>query len=91
VSETRRDRYDERRVGFGGNKEGFDFGVLKAGSNPSLGRLELLTTVLASRERFHDRRNTMKTVAYHGPGDIRLDNIPEPTIQDSGDAIVALT
>jgi threonine dehydrogenase-like Zn-dependent dehydrogenase len=33
----------------------------------------------------------MKAVVYHGPGDIRLDNIPEPTIQDSGDAIVALT
>jgi threonine dehydrogenase-like Zn-dependent dehydrogenase len=33
----------------------------------------------------------MKAVVYHGPGDIRLDNIPEPTIRDSGDAIVALT
>lgn len=33
----------------------------------------------------------MKAVVFHGIGDIRLDNVPEPKIQDSTDAIVRLT
>lgn len=33
----------------------------------------------------------MKAVVFHGIGDIRLDDVPEPKIQDSTDAIVRLT
>jgi len=33
----------------------------------------------------------MKAVAYHGIGDIRLDNIKEPFLQHDFDAIVRLT
>src|SRR5213082_121176 len=33
----------------------------------------------------------MKAVVFHGVGDIRLDDVPEPTIQDPTDAIVRLT
>ncbi|MGQ9424530.1 zinc-dependent alcohol dehydrogenase [Gilvimarinus sp. F26214L] len=33
----------------------------------------------------------MKAVVFHGLGDIRLDEVPEPQIQESGDAIVRLT
>jgi threonine dehydrogenase-like Zn-dependent dehydrogenase len=33
----------------------------------------------------------MKAVCYHGVGDIRLDTVPEPKIQESTDAIVRLT
>lgn len=33
----------------------------------------------------------MKAIVWHGIGDIRLDEVPEPTIQDSTDAIVKLT
>ena len=33
----------------------------------------------------------MKAVVYHGIGDIRLDDVPEPTIQEPTDAIVRLT
>lgn len=33
----------------------------------------------------------MKAIVYHGVGDIRLDNVPEPKIQDPTDAIVRLT
>ncbi|KPF96725.1 alanine acetyltransferase [Rhodopseudomonas sp. AAP120] len=33
----------------------------------------------------------MKAVVYHGQGDIRLDDVPEPTIQEPTDAIVRLT
>jgi threonine dehydrogenase-like Zn-dependent dehydrogenase len=33
----------------------------------------------------------MKAVVFHGVGDIRLDNVPEPEIEDSLDAIVRLT
>ena len=33
----------------------------------------------------------MKSVVFHGIGDIRLDDVPEPTIQDPNDAIVRLT
>ncbi len=33
----------------------------------------------------------MKAVVFHGIGDIRLDDVPEPTIQDPNDAVVRLT
>lgn len=33
----------------------------------------------------------MKAVVYHDVGDIRLDNVPEPKIEDSNDAVVRLT
>ena len=33
----------------------------------------------------------MKAVVFHGLGDIRLDDVPEPTIQEPTDAIVRLT
>jgi threonine dehydrogenase-like Zn-dependent dehydrogenase len=33
----------------------------------------------------------MKAVVFHGVGDIRLDDVPEPTLQRSEDAIVRLT
>ncbi len=33
----------------------------------------------------------MKAVVFHGIGDIRLENVPEPTLQESTDAIVRLT
>lgn len=33
----------------------------------------------------------MKAVVFHGIGDIRLDDVPEPKIQDSTDAIIRIT
>src|SRR5215218_7533180 len=33
----------------------------------------------------------MKAVVFHGVGDIRLDEVPEPTIQEPTDAVVRLT
>ena len=33
----------------------------------------------------------MKAVVFHGVGDIRLDDVAEPRIQDANDAIVGLT
>ena len=33
----------------------------------------------------------MKAVVFHGIGDIRLDDVPEPSIQDPNDAVVRLT
>lgn len=33
----------------------------------------------------------MKAVVFHGVGDIRLDDVPKPTIQEPTDAIVWLT
>jgi threonine dehydrogenase-like Zn-dependent dehydrogenase len=33
----------------------------------------------------------MKAVVFHGIGDIRLDDVPEPTIEQPGDAIVRIT
>jgi threonine dehydrogenase-like Zn-dependent dehydrogenase len=33
----------------------------------------------------------MKAVVFHGVGDIRLDDVPEPKIQDPSDAIVEIT
>jgi threonine dehydrogenase-like Zn-dependent dehydrogenase len=37
------------------------------------------------------RRRYMKAVVFHGVGDIRLDDVPEPEIQEPTDAIVRLT
>jgi threonine dehydrogenase-like Zn-dependent dehydrogenase len=37
------------------------------------------------------RRRYMKAVVFHGVGDIRLDEVPEPEIQEPTDAIVRLT
>ena len=36
-------------------------------------------------------RKSMKAVVWHGIGDIRLDDVPKPKIQDPTDAIVRLT
>lgn len=33
----------------------------------------------------------MKAVVFHGPGDIRLDEVPKPKIKDKTDAVVRLT
>jgi threonine dehydrogenase-like Zn-dependent dehydrogenase len=33
----------------------------------------------------------MKAVVFHGVGDIRVDDVPDPTVQDPNDAIVRLT
>jgi threonine dehydrogenase-like Zn-dependent dehydrogenase len=33
----------------------------------------------------------MKAVVFHGIGDIRLEDVPEPRIQESTDAIVRIT
>ncbi|MDP9481177.1 MAG: alcohol dehydrogenase catalytic domain-containing protein, partial [Actinomycetota bacterium] len=33
----------------------------------------------------------MKAVAWHGIEDVRVDNVPDPTIQESTDAIVRIT
>ncbi|MBF8643938.1 glutathione-dependent formaldehyde dehydrogenase, partial [Pseudomonas zeshuii] len=33
----------------------------------------------------------MKAVVFHGIGDIRVDDVPEPNIQEPTDAIVRLT
>ncbi|CAA9458172.1 MAG: Threonine dehydrogenase and related Zn-dependent dehydrogenases [uncultured Rubrobacteraceae bacterium] len=33
----------------------------------------------------------MKAVAWHGKRDVRVDNVPDPTIQESNDAIVRIT
>ena len=33
----------------------------------------------------------MKAVVFHGVGDIRVEDVPEPTIQQPGDAIVRVT
>lgn len=33
----------------------------------------------------------MKAVVWHGVGDVRLENVPDPTIQDPTDAIVEIT
>lgn len=33
----------------------------------------------------------MKAVVFHGVGDIRLEDVPEPQLQDDGDAVVRLT
>ncbi|WP_158041116.1 alcohol dehydrogenase catalytic domain-containing protein, partial [Kocuria sp. CNJ-770] len=33
----------------------------------------------------------MKALVWHGEGDIRLDNVADPSIQDPNDAIVRIT
>jgi threonine dehydrogenase-like Zn-dependent dehydrogenase len=33
----------------------------------------------------------MKALCWHGTGDVRVDNVPEPTIQDPRDAIIKIT
>ena len=33
----------------------------------------------------------MKAVVFHGVGDIRLDNVPEPKLETQTDAIVRVT
>jgi len=33
----------------------------------------------------------MKAVVYHGVGDIRVEDVPEPRIKEATDAIVRLT
>jgi threonine dehydrogenase-like Zn-dependent dehydrogenase len=33
----------------------------------------------------------MKAVVFHGVGDIRLDDVPEPTLQEPTDAIIRVT
>jgi threonine dehydrogenase-like Zn-dependent dehydrogenase len=33
----------------------------------------------------------MKAVVWHGPGDIRLDTVPDPSVQDPFDAVVRIT
>src|SRR5690606_24335345 len=38
-----------------------------------------------------DGEGAMKAVVFHGVGDIRLDDVPEPRIQDDTDAIVRIT
>jgi threonine dehydrogenase-like Zn-dependent dehydrogenase len=35
--------------------------------------------------------NKMKAVVFHGVGDIRLDDVPEPTLQEPTDAIIRVT
>lgn len=33
----------------------------------------------------------MKAVVFHGVGDVRLENVPEPKIQKPDDAIIRIT
>ena len=33
----------------------------------------------------------MKAIVFHGVGDIRLDDVPEPRIEDAIDAIIRIT
>ncbi|MBW4434822.1 MAG: alcohol dehydrogenase catalytic domain-containing protein [Pelatocladus maniniholoensis HA4357-MV3] len=33
----------------------------------------------------------MRATVYHGPGDMRVENVPDPQIQQSTDAIVRIT
>ena len=35
--------------------------------------------------------STVKAVVWHGPRDVRVDTVPDPTIQDPTDAIVRMT
>src|SRR5262249_12869309 len=42
------------------------------------------------RARTKDQR-TMKAIAFHGVGDIRLENVSDPKIQEPTDAVVRLT
>ncbi|HKR63946.1 MAG TPA: glutathione-dependent formaldehyde dehydrogenase, partial [Thermoanaerobaculia bacterium] len=33
----------------------------------------------------------MRALVWHGKGDVRVDNVPDPTIEDPRDAIVKIT
>jgi threonine dehydrogenase-like Zn-dependent dehydrogenase len=33
----------------------------------------------------------MKAAVFHGPGDIRIEDVPDPRIEDPTDAIVRIT
>ena len=33
----------------------------------------------------------MKAVTYHGKRDVRVDNVPDPTVQQPTDAIIRVT
>ncbi len=33
----------------------------------------------------------MKAAVFHNPGDLRVDNVPDPKLEDSGDAILRVT
>lgn len=48
-------------------------------------------SLLEGKERKGNRLHPMKAVVFHGIGDIRLDDVPEPTIEQPTDAIVRLT
>jgi threonine dehydrogenase-like Zn-dependent dehydrogenase len=49
--------------------------------------------VVRSKQRaaIDDRGFSMKAVVFHGVGDIRVDEVPEPTIREPTDVIVRLT
>src|SRR3954471_17635204 len=40
---------------------------------------------------FGARRSAMRAVAWHGKRDVRVDNVPDPTIQEPTDMIIRLT
>src|SRR5437867_4261420 len=57
---------------------------------PELGRHETgLVKKHASQHR--ERGFHMQAAVFHGPGDIRIENVPDPRIQDPTDAIVRVT
>src|SRR5206468_568589 len=57
---------------------------------PELGRHETgLVKKHASQHR--ERGFHMQAAVFHGPGDIRIENVPDPRIQDPTDAIVRIT
>src|SRR5690348_6738938 len=56
---------------------------------PSLPSITLIGIPLATERR--DWRSLMKAVVFHGVGDIRLDSVPDPRLQQRNDAIVRLT
>ena len=33
----------------------------------------------------------MKAVVWHGPADVRVDEVPDPTIQEPTDAVIKIT
>lgn len=53
----------------------------------TIAELELPTTNTATTSA----STTMKTLVYHGPGERAWEDMPRPTIQDPGDAIVRIT
>src|SRR5829696_4406426 len=44
-----------------------------------------------SHDTRHERRRDMRAVTYHGKRDVRVDNVPDPVIQEPTDAIVRIT